>query len=653
MTASAPLRPAGTDLAALPAFTDAGSIKRLLARLAWMQGLFLLLLLGLSAWSLHHRGRLPAFDTLLSQGAIGAVCAALALSLTGLLACWLLARGRALTLPIAKAQLEPRRMPVSVVAGWPQAVLVLVGAALAVFILWRLPPMPPHAQPGTPAWPVFAGLMLVPAFLLIICERFITALPVTRLPEAGRLATLLRLPPAAIFAHILLIAGIGFGLPLGGWTASIVSIFLYAVAAELALRTLSVWYLPLPTPQAARACIGSIVAAALQPGALRPSRMARQMRTQFGIDITRSWAVAYARSAAAPVLLALIIFTWGLSGVVRIGIAERGSYERFGAPVAILGSGMHLILPWPFGHVRRVEYGVVHTVAVGATPGGMAVAADTSTADGLPPLSANRLWDQQLSNDTSYIIASEAGGRQSFQVVSVDMNVIYRIGLDDESARRAIYGTVDSESLVRSLAGRELAHLFATRTLTEVLGERHEELATQLKSELQEELDARDSGVEVLSLVVDSLHPPSGAVTAYRGVQTAEIVASMRYSQELGRAQGVLNVAESTAHDMHDQAQAASAELVGAASQERWRSDADTLAYRQGGRAFLVERYFSNLRMALARAALEIVDHRLGDPDAPIFDLRPVASPPGQTTDQAAGYSDGNSDAQDTQEGGQ
>jgi regulator of protease activity HflC (stomatin/prohibitin superfamily) len=556
---------------------------------------------------------------------MGAVAAAIALSLTATLACLLLAWGRQRSLRPGALSGEVRA-PVTVIAGWPQALLVLAGAALSAAILARFPPLPIPPEAGMPAWPVFAGLMLVSAFILLVCERVVADVPPQRLPETTRLAALLRLPPAAIFAQIVIVAAAGVGLPVKAWAGMAVDVFLYAVAGELALRTLAVWFLPPPAPEAARAAIGSVLASLLQPGALSPGAMARRMRAQFGIDITRSWAVSYARTAAAPVLLALLLFAWGLSGVARIDLNQRGSYERFGAPVAMLRPGLHLLIPWPFGRVRLVEYGVVHALPVGVTLNGGAVAPDTSSADGPAPTSANRLWDQQRINDTSYIIASQSADRQSFETVSVDITVLYRIGLDDRSAREALYGSVDSSALVRSLAGRELAHFFATRTLPQVLGERNEEIATQLKAAVQTDLDRRQSGLEVVALVVESLHPPSGAAAAYRGVQTEQIVASMQYSQEKGRAQGTLSVAAAQGHDMRDNAEATAAELVSAAAVERWQSTADTAAYQASGRAFLVERYFGDLRAALGKAALEIVDDRLGYPNAPLFDLRPPAA---------------------------
>jgi regulator of protease activity HflC (stomatin/prohibitin superfamily) len=473
--------------------------------------------------------------------------------------------------------------------------------------------------------------MVVPAFCLMVLERTVSATPPGRLPEVPRLAALLRLPAVVIFAHIAIIVADGFGLPVRTLAAAVVAIFLYGVAAELGIRTLAVWFLPPPVPEAARAAIGSAAAALLQPGALRPGEMARRMRSQFGIDITRSWAVAYARAAAAPVLLVLLLFTWGLSGVARINLDQRGSYERFGAPVAMLRPGLHVLLPWPFGRVRLVEYGVVHALPIGTTLESGAAQVDTSTADGPAPASANRLWDQQSTNDTSYVIASEIGDRQSFETVSVNMTVLYRIGLDDLSARRALYGAIDSASLVRAFAGRELSHFFATRTLLAVLGERNEEIATQLRGALQADLDRAESGLQVVALVVESLHPPSGAATAYRGVQTEQIVASMRYSDEMGRAQSTLSVAAAQAHDMRDNAEAAAAELVSSASVERWQSSADTLAFRSSGSAFLVERYFANLSAALSKASLEIMDSRLGGSTTPILDLRPAAAAMGAT----------------------
>ncbi|WP_419758761.1 SPFH domain-containing protein [Acidisoma sp.] len=607
---------------------------RLLRRVAGCQFLFLALLLAPTLWArLHAKWSppwAPVWEGFVRTGAVGALCATLFLALTGTLACLLLASARHRTFRHEGLDTSLERAPVTIAAGWPQAIVVLAGAALAASSLHVWPPLPALARDTMPNWPVSAALMVIPAFFLMVLESVVSSTSPGRLPEVPSLAALLRLPVVALAAHAAIIVAGGFGLPGGTLAATVVDVFFYIVAAELAVRTVAVWFLPPPVPELARASIGSAAASLLQPGALRPGEMTRRMRRNFGIDISRSWAVAYARTAAAPVLLVLLMFTWGLSGVTRINLDQRGSYERFGAPVAMLRPGLHVLLPWPFGRVRLVEYGVVHALPIGATVNGPTnsgqLPQDASTADGPAPRSANRLWDEQLRNDTSYIIASQTGDRQSFETVSVVMTVLYRIGLDDESARRALYGAIDQAALVRALAGRELSHFFASRTLLAVLGERNEEIATQLRGALQADLDRDRSGLEVVALVVESMHPPSGAATAYRGVQTEQIIASMRYSEEMGRAQGTLSVAAADAHNMRDSAAAAAAELVSSATVERWQSSADTLAFRHSGNAFLIERYFANLGSALSKAAVEIMDSRLGAATTPILDLRPTTT---------------------------
>jgi regulator of protease activity HflC (stomatin/prohibitin superfamily) len=631
--ATAVVDPDATGLTA--AFADAGGTTRKLVQVAAIQAALLMFLAAAAVLTQLRPGRSPSLDAVLREGAPGVVGAGLLISLTGTLTCLLIAWGRGHSFPVRPAR--ARLAMVTRLAGWPQAVLVLTGAAAAVLTLRWLPPSPPDPAAALPAWSAIAGLMVLPAFLLLVCERIVAAIPPGRLPEAHRLAALLRIPAFVVLLLAGLFGAAGLGFTAGRWPVQALGVLLMLVAGELALRTLAVWFLPLPAPTAARAAIGSLLAALLQPGTLRPAEMARRMRTQFGIDIGRSWAVTYVRAAAAPVLLGLLVLFWGLSGVARIGLAERGSYERFGAPVAVLRPGLHLLLPWPFGRVRRVEFGVVHAISVGAEPGSTppgstGAQADVSTADGPAPLTANRLWDQQSGSEISYLIASRSPGpnssatrRESFETVSVDIRVLYRIGLDDQSARRALYGLAEPDTLVRSLSDRLLAQFFATRTLADVLGARREQVATRLRDALQAELDDRRSGVEVLALVVESMHPPGGAAAAYRSVQAAEITASTRRAQEIGRAHGTLSVAARDAHDVDAQAHASAAELLSAAQSERWQSDADLLAYRDGGRAFLLERYFSNLRTALGVAALEVVDHRLGRPDMPVIDLRAPA----------------------------
>ena len=428
-------------------------------------------------------------------------------------------------------------------------------------------------------------------------------------------------------------AAIGFGAAAPFWAVRLLSFVPLALAAEIFLRGLGIFFLPRPAPTRARAAIGSLLAGLLMGDSLRPSAIAARMREKLGIDVGQSWTFGFARQVTPPVILLLLLAAWGVSSVAWIGLDRRGAYERFGAPVAVLKPGLHLVLPWPLGRVRPVEYGVVHAVAIGVAAGA-APPADLSTADGPAPASANRLWDVQAGADNAYLIADITAGRQNFETVSADLRVLFRVGLSDNAARKALYGVADPDGLVRALADRLLARFFADRTLEDVVGARREQVADTLRAALQEQLDARRSGLEVVALVVESMHPPGGAAAAYRSVQAAEIVASTRRSEEIGRAHGTLSVARRDGHDAEVKAQASAAEIIGAATAESTAATADDAAYRDGGRAFLLERYFTDLRTGLGRAALEILDHRLPAQGGPLLDLRataPIQPPPEAT----------------------
>ncbi len=278
-----------------------------------------------------------------------------------------------------------------------------------------------------------------------------------------------------------------------------------------------------------------------------------------------------------------------------------------------------------------MEYGVIHSVTIGdadstvaAAPGEFVpTAAGPVKAEDIPPASANRLWDQPRQSEVSYVIASTSSDRQSFEMISADLRVLFRVGLDDESARRAAYRTNDPETLVRTLARELLAQFFATRTLSDVLGADREAIANGLRKDLMARLLALRTGIEVVTVVVEAAQPPAGAAAAYHHVQAAQIDAVTAISAERGRAVASASVATRDAHDRLNNANGAAAEAMGAAKVDLANFGADDHAYQAGGHAFVLERYFANLKSALGRTALEILDDRLDGRDLPTLDLRP------------------------------
>jgi regulator of protease activity HflC (stomatin/prohibitin superfamily) len=584
----------------------------------------------------------------------------LLLALAGLAGTWMMARARrhagSAAVPLAggRRRLLSRIRPVGGDPGligrtarWPQAMLIAGLTVAAVACAWLLPSRPDLTVAPSVDF-LIGGAAIVLTFPMLIVERMFaglmgerrlagvadkrraavpmsSAMPDGRVAEAASVRALALLPviawPAAGLAQI----AAGLGVPFAPRFDSCVLMLLTLVAAELCLRALGRCFLPPPAAADARAAIDSVLVQILADG-LRTRSLAAPVRQHFGIDFSRSWALSYLRAATPPVVLFLLVLCWGLSGVVLVGLDQRAVYERFGAPVAVLHPGLHAILPWPMGQVRRVEFGVIHDMTLGndmilGDASGTIVYRKVGAED-LPPPDADRLWEQAHPAELTFLIASSSGGKQSFQVVSADIKLRYRVGLTDVDALHAVYRVADPAAVLRGSAGRVIAGFFAGRTLDQVLGENREAMAERLQAALQADLDRVDCGLRLAGVVIEAIHPPAGAAEAYHAVQAAQILAETSVSAERGSAFASRAKASQYATDITTQAAAAAAETVGTAAADLTRFTADHAAATASGDSFLLERRLAAITGSLPKADLTIIDHRIPEADAPTVDLR-------------------------------
>ena len=594
----------------LPAAAPAATALTLVRRLSLFAGAAAVLLAAVVA---APAGTEVAAE-LRRSGIAALPLSAVLVLLAGLAGTWLVARRRA---DPARAALVGRA------ARLPQAFVVPALALPAMLVAWVF--RPETALPAcTPETGYALGAASVAlAFMLLIVERSLAVANEAALPEAAALRALAFVATGVCFVAGVLELLAQLGLPATGRIGMGVALLVMAVGAELTLRALGRCFLPAPAPGLARGAANSLVARAVSAGARVEGGLGAPLRQHLGIDFSRSWALAYLRGAALPMLAFLLLLGWGLTGVALVPVDGRAVYERFGAPVAVLHPGLHLGLPWPLGTARVVEFGPVH--AIGLSDASVDMGASVGPED-LAPASADRLWEQAHPAEVSLLIASEANGRQSFQSVSADMRILYRVGLNDAAALKATYAVATPEALVRGAAGRVVAAYFAARSLDDVLGANREAMAETLRTRLQLALDQAGSGLDAVAVVIEAIHPPAGAADAYHNVRAAEIAARASVAVEHGAAATIYAQSQQYAFDQVSNARANAAETVGAAKTAQLRFTADRDAAKAGGQSFLLERYFTALSNSLGKSPKTIIDHRLNWPEAPVLDLRPFAA---------------------------
>lgn len=629
--------------ASAPAPAKARGTQRLLTALGLGGLLLAVLMAGLQLHAVVLVGdsmmgeetgpELPAFFVELARSHVFLLpLAALLPAAAGLAATWVMewARRRAASVVPAltwrRFVLLPAGSPTLIrwAARWPQALLVAPLAGLGV-VAALLPggdaTMPPLTT--QPAWQL-GGALIALGFPLLVAERMLAVKPEAELPEAPWLRALLFLPTLAFpLAGILEFAAASGMSALAARAATALGLIGAAVGIELAGRAAGRCFLPPPQAAAARAACQSTLARLLADGASARS-LSAPMRRHLGIDFARSWALAFVRAAFAPLALLLVLIGICSSGVALVPLDQREVYERFGAPVEVLQPGLHVTLPWPIGRRRRVEFGQMHELALSSDS-----QPELFGAEAVPPSSADRLWEQADPAETWLLIASSRDNQQSFQMISADIRLFWRVGLSDADALHATYAAVDPVALMRQAARRGAASFFVGRTLDAVLGENRETMAGHLRTAVQAELDRAELGLDLTAVVIEALHPPGGAADAYHAVQAAQIDADASISAERGLAFASLSEQRQFATGLLRGADASAEEIAGAARAESSLFSADRDADRAGP-PFRMEQRFAALRKMLASASLTLLDHRLPPSADTVLDFRaaPGASVP-------------------------
>jgi regulator of protease activity HflC (stomatin/prohibitin superfamily) len=507
--------------------------------------------------------------------------------------------------------------------------LVLSSIGLLMLLKgWRTP----NAIPASMQAPV-AGVLIALAFPILVLERHFASIP-PQTPGSAMLARLCRVPMFALLS--LGLASLLRWLDVPGVATLIehgIAAITGLVGLELALRSLAGWYSPRASTAEPPCHADSAIAGLLRLQRPDFASLSASASRRFGIDLTRSWALGFIRRAAAPSLLALAAFSWLLTGVSALGLSERAVYESFGTPAGVLHPGLHVHLPWPLGVSRPVEFGTVHEIPVvfaadDGTPAETEASTEPTPADieGPAPPGADRLWDASHPSEASYLVASNSNGRQNFEVINIDLRVLYRIGLSDEAAQEVTYNVASPESIIQAAAGRMLARYFARYTVLDILGQNREAFIRGFQEELQSRLAGLSTGIEIMGIVVEAIHPPPAAATAYQDVQTAAIRSVVQIAAARAEAVQTINSAQGNATLLRNEAQAAAAERLDLAKTELALFDGDRQAYSTGGKAFLFERRLQHFDKALAGVPFTLVDHRIERADAPVLDLRPSSS---------------------------
>ena len=237
-----------------------------------------------------------------------------------------------------------------------------------------------------------------------------------------------------------------------------------------------------------------------------------------GITMRGLWSVKLMGKLIAPSLIAIFLLFWISTGIVEIGSGQAGALYNFGKLSSVpLEPGLHLTLPWPFGKTVIYNTDEVSSITIGYR-------SDTSS---------DNVWTQTHGSEEYELLLG--GGEE---LVSINLCIEYKISdLNDY-----LVNCANPVAILEASAYELVADKTIVTDLNTLLSVDREAFAADFKTDLIEKISVRNMGLEIVSVVLESIHPPLGIADIYQRLVSAEIEAQTRIMN--AKASAIVKICE-------------------------------------------------------------------------------------------------------------
>lgn len=270
-----------------------------------------------------------------------------------------------------------------------------------------------------------------------------------------------------------------------------------------------------------------------------------RLQSGLGVRLDTSWLHHFLRRRLGWIAATALLALWATTAFTVVPPESRGVRLRLGRIDGdALAPGLHRSLPWPFGRVELVATERLRELTLGF-------------AD---DLGGAILWSRKHYEGERNLLVGDGA-----ELLTINVPLHYRVA----DPVRQLRATRDPESLLRSVAETRLVRAAVTRDAYRLmLGERAE-LAARLRSEIQSDLDALGSGLELVWLGFKDIHPPVEVTAAYQEVVGALDERETAILQARAERAATLPAARQDAARRRIEAEAAGRERVRLAAAEQ------------------------------------------------------------------------------------
>lgn len=336
--------------------------------------------------------------------------------------------------------------------------------------------------------------------------------------------------------------------------AQVVRVLMLVLAAEFLLNFVMDFYRPRRPGEESRPAFDSrLFGLFCEPGGIARS-IAEALNYQFGFEVSSTWFYKLMQRAATPVLFFGVITMFAISCLVVVETGDVVVIERYGKPLQtgklisvetkdgrtirtadVLGPGLHFKMPWPIDKAYRYPAERVLDMVVGTVEDpkskdeGLAKPLTwTEKHEWVPHLNvlvATEAMGQPTATQPAAgsgvaTTRSAARGGRSVPVSLLRLSVPVQYRVEDVKAWRERY--TEPEAVFNEMAYRVVTKYSAAVDVDQVMGADRAKMADALRTLLQAEADKLGLGVRIVTLGLQSVHPPVEVAKEFEAVIGAE-----------------------------------------------------------------------------------------------------------------------------------
>lgn len=307
------------------------------------------------------------------------------------------------------------------------------------------------------------------------------------------------------------------------------------------------------------------------------------LESNTGITMRGLWSVKYIKQIAPVTVLIIAGFLWISTCIVQIDPYSQGAVYRLGTlREDTLGPGLHLVLPYPIDKVNIYNTESVNKITVGYS----------STED------TDNIWTGgHGSNEYKLLLG---GGDE---LVSINLRIEYKIS----NLRKYLSNTSSPTQFLEALAYELVTDRTIDTDLASLLSADRDAFAKSFNIELSRKLEKHDIGIEIVSVVLESIHPPLEIAGIYQKIISAEITAEKAVIDAKAIAATITAEAESKRDTVISEAKAEQSTKIAAAKTAIAEFTAGVDAYNNYPKAYTYNKYLKAITQAYGKANLVIV----------------------------------------------